>query len=334
MNYKGAEVDMTGTYNLGFELFETHKDLNSASQSLSLNGDVSRMMGPILPDNSTLRFSEVIYDAPFLPNFQSAVTPSPNVTTGGVSTPRTDTFRNVFGISESSPISARTGIHFSYQNTYTRYQDPSFTDSQTNDVSMGLSHTLSRTNTLSADADYSRFDPYGGGPSFTYGLRAGDRHDFSQVLTGSISLGAGAVVLPDLNQPQYTWIGNLSISRKINERLQMSFQAGRDFNNNSGFSTVLIEDSATVSLNQQVTQFLSATASLNAARNYSFGLKTSTGYKTDIYSQDVGLGLNYQIATWLVGSLDYNYNRQEAVRNPQGDLIRNQYSFNLRARWS
>jgi len=291
-------------------------------------------MGHILPQNSFLRFSEVMYDAPFLPNFQSAVTPNPNVTTGGVVTPRTKSIRNAFTIEESSPISTLTGIHFSYQNLYSQYQDPSFIDSQTNTVTIGLTHVLSRADTLIADSSYNRFDPHGGGPTFTYQLTVGDQHLFSPVTTGSVSLGAGAAVLPDLNQPQYTWLGHLSVSRKINERLQWSAQVGRDFNITSGItSTVLVTDSATVSLNQQYTQFLGATAGLNAARNYSLGLKTSTGYETDIYSQDVSLGLNYQLATWLFSNLSYIYTRQEAIKNPGGDMVRNQYSFTLQAHW-
>jgi hypothetical protein len=336
MNYQGSNVNLSGTYSLGFELFETYKNLNRASQSLSLNGDLTRMMGPVLPDNSTLRFSETIVDAPFLPNFQSAVSPNPSVTTGGVSTPRTSTFLNFLTISESSPISARTGINFSYQNSYTTYQDPALVDSMTNGVAMGLSHDLSRTDTLSANASYSRFDPHGGGPSFTYMLTVGGKHLFSEVITGNINLGVGAAVLPNLNHPEYINMGNLSLSWSLSEKLQLSVTAGRNFSTNNGgiANTVLVTDSGTVSLNRQMTKFLSANVALNAARNYSLGSVTSAGFHTDLHTQDVNFGLNYQLATWLSGNLSYNYTRQEAAGSTEGDLVRNQYIFALRANWS
>lgn len=76
----------------------------------------------------------------------------------------------------------------------------------------------------------------------------GDQHGFSPVLTGSASLGVGAAVLPDLNQPQYTAYGNLPISRKINERLPLGTQANRSFGTYSSItSAALITDSGTVS---------------------------------------------------------------------------------------
>jgi len=335
MKYQGADVNLSGTYGLGFELFETYKNLNRVSQTLTLNGDLSRMMGPVFPENSTLRFSEVIDDAPFLPNFQSAVTPNRNVTTGGVSTPRTSVFLNYFEILESSPISPRNDIQLSYQSTYTQYEDPMLVDSLTNGVTIGISHKLTRTDTLNANASYSRFDPHGGGPSFTYTLTVGDKLVFSPVLSGSANLGAGVSRSPILNQPQYNSVGSLSISWSLTEKLQLSAQAFRDFSTNSGITnTVLITDSGTVSLNRQMTKFLSANVALSAARNYSPGSVTSTGVHTDLHSQDMKFGLNYQLATWLVSNLEYHYTRQEGMGTTKDDLNRNQYLFFLRAQWS
>ncbi|HTN42837.1 MAG TPA: hypothetical protein VMN77_03475 [Nitrospiria bacterium] len=336
MTYQGSKMNLTGSYGLGFELFQTYKNLNRASQSLSIDGDLSRMMGPVFPDNSTLHFSEMMVDAPFLPNFQSAVAPNPSVTTGGVSTPRTNTFLNFFSISESSPITARTGIQFSYQNTYTTYDDPALVDSLTNVFAIGLSHDLSRVDTVNGNVSYSRFDPHGGGPSFTYMLTVGEKHIFSEVMTGSVNLGAGAAVLPSSNHPDFISMGNMSLTRSLSEKLQLSVMGGRNFSTNNGgiANTVLITDSGTVSLSRQMSRFLSANVALNAARNYSLGSATSAGFHTDIHSQNVNVGLNYQFATWLNGHLSYNYTRQEEAGSTQGDLIQNQYIFALQGHWS
>ncbi len=334
MKYESADVEITGSYNLSAELFATHHNLNQASQNLTVETDVSRMMASILPNESTLRFTEVMYNVPILPNFQSLVTPSADVTTGGVSTPRTKTFRNFFEIMESSPLSALTRIQFSYQNMYTQYQDPALVDSQTNGVTIDLSHDLSRTDTLTAGSSYSRFNPYGGAISHLYALTVGDQHSFSPVFTGSASLGVGAAVLPDLNQPQYTAYGNVSISRKINERLQLGAQANRSFGTNSGITgAVLITDSGTVSLDQQFTKFLSGKAALNAARNYSLGAEKAIGVLIDVHSQGASIGLNYQFTSWLVSNLEYQYTRQETFGSYRADLTRNQYSFTLQAKW-
>jgi len=112
--------------------------------------------------------------------------------------------------------------------------------------------------------------------------------------------------------------------------------AGRNFSTNNGgiANTVLITDSGTISLNRQLTKVLSANVALNTARNYSLGSATSTGFHTDLHTQDVNFGLSYQFAAWLNGHLAYNYTRQEAVGSTQGDLIRNQYIFALQAQWS
>lgn len=334
MKYESADVEMTGSYNLSAELFATHHNLNQASQSLALDTDVSRMMASILPNESTLRFTEVMYHVPGLPNFQSLVNPSADATTGGVSTLRTKTFRNIFGINESTSLSPVTKINFSYRNIYTQYQNPALVDSQTNGVTIGLSHYLSRTDMLTAGSSYTRFNPYGGAISHLYALTVGDQHSFSPVFTGSASLGVAAALLPDLNQPQYAVNGNLSISRKVNERLQLGVQADRNFGTSSGItSTVLITDSGTVSLDQQFTKFLGGKAALNAARNYSFGAAKAIGLLVDVHSQGAMIGLNYRFASWLASNLEYQYTRQETFGSYRADLTRNQYSFTLQSKW-
>ena len=350
MNYEGAEVNMNGNYNLGVELFETHHNLNHAAQSLNLSGDLSRLLAPVLPNESTLSFTESIVYAPNLPLFTSNALNQPNtgtslipglptvdVSTSGVGTPRTSTFRQAFSLSDMTPLSPLTRLNLSYSNNFTHYQDPSLVDSWTNGVIIGLRHDVSRTDTLTADTSYSRFNPYGGGISNTYSLTGGDQHSFSPLFTGSAAAGVGAVVYPNQiqnqNQTQYTMNGNLSVSRKINENLQVGASASRGFGTGSGIAKIpLVTNVGMVTLDQQFTKLLSMKVALNAARNYSLGGDPAS--KTNVLSRGVDVGLNYDITSWLESGLFYSYYRQDSFEPNQPDLSRNQYSFALRARWS
>jgi hypothetical protein len=335
MKYEGTDMGITASYRASAEFYATHQNLNGVSQELSLETDFSRMLSAILPKESTAHVRELLLYTPILPDFQSLVTPSPDMTTGGVRTPRTNTLRNVFDIDWSMPFSILTKMTLEYKNTDTQYQDPALVDSQTNGVTIDLSHALSRTDTLTAASSYSRFNPYGGAISHLYTLTVGDQHGFSPVLTGSASLGVGAAVLPDRNQAQYSTNGSLSISSKITGRLQLNAEAGRHFSTDSGItSVVLITDMGRISLDQQFTKFLSANVALNVARNYSLGAQKDTGVLIDVHSQGASIGLNYQIASWLVSGLEYQYLHQQTAGSFQGNLIRNQYSFTLRANWS
>lgn len=349
MNYQGADVDLAGNYNLGVELFGTHHDLNHAAQSLNMSGNLSRMLAHGLPNQSTLTFSESIVYAPNLPLFSSNAlnqtstgtslvqgVPTVDVSTSGVGTPRTTTFRQAFSLSGNTPLSPLTRLNLTYSNNYTHYQDPSLVDSWTNGFLIGLRHDVSRTDTLTGDASYTRFNPYGGGISHAYSLTGGDQHSFSPVFTGSAAVGVGAVVYPNQiqnqNQTQYTMNGNLSVSRQISETLQVSLWVSRNFGTGSGISRIpLVQNVGTVTLNQQFTQFLQMHVALNAARNYSLGGAAS---KTNVLSRAVDVGLNYQITAWLESELDYSYYRQDSFEPNQPDLSRNLYSFALRARWS
>jgi hypothetical protein len=350
LNYQGADVDMAGNYNLGVELFTTHHDLNHAAQSLNLVGDLSRLLAPVLPNQSTLHFSESIVYAPNLPLFSSSGlnqsntsaipgAPSVDVSTSGVGTPRSDSFRHGFSLSNVTPLSALTRLNLSYSNNFTHFSDPTLVDGWTNGVRLGIERDVSRTDTLTADTSYTRFNPYGGGISNTYTLTGGDQHKFSPVFTGSAELGVGAVVYPNQiqnqkqSQAQYTMNGNLILTRKINENLQMSATLSRGFGTGSGIATVpLVTNIGSVTLDQQFTQFLRLTAALNAARNYSLGGDLAT--KTNVLSRGANFGLIYQIASWLESELDYSYYRQDSFESGQPDLSRNLYSFTLRARWS
>lgn len=120
MKYEGAAVEMTGSYHLSAELFATHHNLNRVGQDLSLETDFGRLLASVLPKGSTIAI---------LPDFQSLVTSSPDATTGGIRTPRTNTLRNAFEISDSTSLSTVTRIELAYKNIYTQYQDPALIDS-------------------------------------------------------------------------------------------------------------------------------------------------------------------------------------------------------------
>ena len=127
--------------------------------------------------------------------------------------------------------------------------------------------------------------------------------------------------------------GNLSVTRKINENLQVSATASRNFGTGSGIAKIpLVTNVGNVTLDQQFTQFLRLTVALNAARNYSLGGDPAT--KSNVLSRGVDLGLKYEITSWLESGLLYGYYRQHSFESGQPDLSRNQYSFTLTARWS
>lgn len=335
MKYEDADMAITAAYRVNMELFTIHHKLNSAQQDLTADADLSRMLSTVLPKGSTVHVGEILFYTPILPDFESLVNPSSDVTTGGVRTPRTNTLRNVFEIDESMPLSTLSKIGFGYKNSYTQYQDPALVDSQTNEARISFGQDLSRTDTATAGYSYRRFNPSGGEISHLHTLTLGDRHDFSPILSGNAEIGVIAAVLPDFNAPQYSLYSNLSVSRRFKDRVQVSVRGSRNMDASSGIaSTPLISDKASLSLNKQFTVALSADADLNVARNYSIGKVKETRNLIDIHSQGAGIGVHYQFTTWLVSDFEYHYYRQETAGNFQADLSRNQCSFTLRAKWS
>ena len=335
MKYEGADVTISAGYRVNVELFATHQELNRVRQDLSVETDFSRMLGAVLPKQSRIRIREMIVYTPILPDFESLVAPSPDETTGGVRTPRTNTLRNVFEINDSMPLSTVTKIAFGYKNSFTRYQDPSLIDSMMHEARISFSQDLSRTDTATTAYSYRLFDPHGGEDTYLHTLLLGDRHEFSPILTGKAEMGGIATVLPDRDKPQYSAHGALSVSRRFKDRLQLSARLGHTVDASSGIAnTVLITDSGALSLNRQFTSALSADTALNVARNYSMGKDKTTGRPIDIYSQGVSMGVHYQFTSWLTSDFEYRYYRQETKGSFQADLTRNLYSISLRAQWS
>lgn len=330
MEYSGTQVDMKAGYNISANIYTRHRNFNRISQSLTLVGDISRAMNFMLPRESTLNVSDTLYSAPFFPDFETLVVPSPDVTTGGVRTPRNSSVRNVFGISESTPLTHLTKIQIGYKNAYTSYQEPTLVGSVTNGVTIGLSTVWSRIDTLSGSGSYQRFNPYGGPITHTYSLGVGETHIFSPVTTGTVNLGVGSAALPGLKKPRYIFIGGLSGSTQLTEALTLNAEIARGFSTSSGITNrVLIQDSATVSLKEHFTNYLSGRASLNASRNYSI---TGLGH-IDIRSQRTAIGLQYQLTQWLQSSLDYSFFRQEAFEDDPYNLNRSVISLHLQAQW-
>jgi hypothetical protein len=274
-----------------------------------------------------------VFYTPILPDFESLLNPSSDETTGGIRTPRTNTLRNVFEIDGTRPLSILTDIQFGYKNVYTRYQDPTLIDSQTNTVRAGFRTDLSRTDALTTSYSYGRFNPTNGEITHIHSFTLGERHDFSPILTGDAGMGVTATVSPGLDRPQYSGHGNLSITRKFKEQIQLSARVSRSIETGSGITaTALITDKGGVSLSRQFTSALSADAALNVARNYS--IEKQTGDRIDVYSQGADIGVHYQLTSWLLSDFGYNFNRQKTEGIFQADLTRNQYSFSLRAKRS
>jgi hypothetical protein len=335
MKYEGTDMGITASYRASAELFATHHDRNHVSQDLSLETDFSRMLGAILPKESTVHVRELLLYTPILPDFQSLVTPSPDATTGGVGTPRTNTLRNVFDMDWSMPFSILTKMTLGYKNTDTQYQDPALIDGQENEARISFSHDLSRTDTATTGYSYRQFNPSGGEITHFHTVAVGDRHAFSATLTGEAGLGLIAVVLPELDKPQYSMQANLSLSKQFRDSVRWAGALTRDIVAGSGVTdTVMVHDAGTMSVSQKLTQALSIDANLNVARNYSMpGLKT-IGSPVDIHSYGTGMGLHYDITSWLRSDLEYRYYRQETAGAFQADLTRSQYGFSITAKWS
>ena len=335
MKYQGTNMDVTASYGLQAELFANHHNLNQVLQNLSLDTDFGRMLMSALPKGSTFHVHELMSYTPTLPNFQSLVTPSPGVTTGGVITPLTRTFTNVFGIDDTTPLSTLTRIEVAYSNSYTNFQDPSLIDTQTNHIQLSVGHDVSRTDVVTTGYSYSRVNAYGGPITHLHSISVGDKHEFSPIMTGTVEGGAVAMILPDQNRPEFSAQGSLSISRQFKEQVRLNARVSQETNTFSGIvNTALITDTGALSLSRQFTPSLGGEVSVNVARNYSTNAEKRTGVLIDIRSQGASLGLHYQVTSWLLSDLTYGYLRQETFGSYQDGLIDNQCSFTLRAKWS
>jgi hypothetical protein len=322
-------------YRVNAELFQTHSNLNRVSQDLSIDTDFGQALEPLTTRRTKIRIKENIYYTPVLPNFESLLAPPSDATTGGIRTPRTTTLRNVFEIIGSRSLSILTDLDCGYKNIYTRYKDPALIDSQTNEVRIGFLTKLSRTDSLTAHYSYSRFSPYGGEITHIHSFTIGEEHAFSRVLTGNAAVGETASVRPDLDRPQYSVHGSLSMTRRFKDEIQLYARVQRSVETGSGISSsALLRDSGSVSLSRQFTPALSANIRVDVYRNYSIGGLDQNGDLIDVHSQGAGIGLHYQFTTWLTSDLAYDYSRQETVGSFKANMTRNQYSFSLRAQWS
>lgn len=330
MKYQGTSVDMKGNYNIYADIYTRHQNLNQITQNLMLDAEIGRMMTFILPKTSTLELRESFYNAPYLPGFQSSSVTSSNGTTGGVSTPRNTTTRNVFEVDESTPLTQLSQFKVAYVNSYTWYQDPTLIDGATNEISIGLSTDWSRIDTISETGSYQRYDPFGGPITHIYSLSVEEKHDFSPVTKGTVDLGIGWVVFPALNQTQDSFIGGLSGSSRLTETLELRGGVGRNFSTNSGIgNTTLISDFGNAAVDDRLTSFLTASLSLNAARNYS--LKGLT--KVDIRTWESAADLRYQFTTWLQGALGYSYLRQDTFGGDQFSFNRSVVALSFQMKW-
>jgi hypothetical protein len=325
MKYQGASMKLKGDYNVYADIYTRHRDLNQITQNLELDADIS------LPKASALLVRESFYNAPYLPGFQPSTVASSNGTTGGISTPRNTTTRNVLEINESTPLTQLSRLELAYVNSYTWYQDPTLLDGATNEIRMGLSTDWTRTDILSGTGTYQRYDPFGGPITHIYVLSAEEAHDFSPVTRGKIDLGIGWVVFPALEETQDSFIGGFSGSTKLTETLDVSANVGRSFSTDSGIgNTTLISDFVNAAIEDRLTTYLTGSLSFNAARNSSLkGLS-----KVDIRSQQATADLRYHFTTWLQADLGYSYLRQKDFEADLYSFIRNVVSLNFQAQWN
>jgi len=335
IKYEGPDATVTAGYRVNAELFATHPSLNRVRQEISVDAVLTRMMRTVLPKGSTLHVRENLYYTPILPDFESWLTPSPDGTTGGVRTPRTNTFRNVFEIDESMPVSLLTRVEFGYKNSYTQYQDPGLIDSQMNEVTITFNHDLSRIDTTTTGYSYRRFNPFGGEVTHLHTLSLGDQHQFSPILKGEAWIRGIAAVLPGFNKPQYSVHGGLGVTRQFKNQTTLSLRWTQYIDAASGISSVpLNSDRVSFSITKNFTPALSGEGTLDLARNYSLVKDQSNNLPVDIYSQGTNVGLHYQLTSWLMSDLEYRYFRQESTVNSQAGLSRNIYGFALRGKWS
>lgn len=324
--YNSANIDFSADYLVEFNSYARYPELNVLTQNGSIDIDLNRWFRKFFKE----AIITVTEDFTFTPDlrdyyFDERREQVGSLSSYGVRTARTDSYRNAFSLAIGLPLSQRLHLDMRYSNLLTEYSDPVLRDNVTHSASVGNSYIFPK-DVIYGDMGIrnTRAD---GIDSNIYSLRAGIRHSFSTLTSIDIHTG-GNIQDYEIAENVTTISGGLSLNRRSrNFTYNIGYQ--RELNPASGISRI-----PTVSqlfyLNIRGVHTRNLTSSIGA--NYAVN-KSERGEDIDTQSYNLSAGLSYLIRPWLQGTISASHSNQASETPAALDIERDRIILQFSALW-
>lgn len=246
-----------------------------------------------------LRITESAAYVPELPAFSFGRSGDPLAPEAnqGIQVGRTNTFRNRAGIVLGYRWTPLFSASLSYNNLINRYQGGTLRDHIVHEGGLRGNYQVSRSIQRSVSYSTSLADYEGADSVLAHRFEIGELYQISRTFTMNIGAGA-AIISGDSTQ----WTLNAGVS-KTGPMGSLSLQYIRGIGTGGGATTT---PTLTQNLAAGVTRVLGRSAS--ASLRFGYGVNEAlSGSPLEISSQEVEIGMQASLFSWLSGGVNYSY---------------------------
>ncbi|HIE64690.1 MAG: outer membrane beta-barrel protein [Nitrospira sp.] len=322
-NREGVRLKSQVQYNVRFEIFSRHTELNKGRpfQELSAKGILKLGKGAQLELIESLSFTPV--QAEFLGTSHVG-----NILGEGIRTRREESFRNVADIKFRQPLTMKIIFLSGFKNAISRYDNPALIDHSRNDVTVGIDYEIASWSIPSLKYRYENISYDGIGNANINFVNLGYTHKIWRTGTVDLSLGIAFSEESDGKRLDPLFVGQLDINRSLRD-WEWRVRYARKIGISGGFLKALsMSNRVSLNMSRKVRRNLTARLSGNYARNKSIGR-----VQIDVHSYEGRFGLEYLINPSLMMRLGYSYLRQESDDFVTSNIIRNQTLISVMARY-
>jgi len=318
-------LTVAAQYQPTFNLYaKYHDELNYIGQAGSITLEMKNM-GPGVLQHTQLNLSDAVsYTESSLYNSPSTGQITGN---GGIITPRSKSWNNSTTALLSQQLTEVLQGRASFAYVITRYKTSGLTDSDEQNLSLGLSDQWSQRSTVSATYSYTNFiyDVANTNRQVTQSITVGLEHAATPTLQTRVSLGAS--VLSSNNR--YYPVGSASLTKRF-QYTSVSISYNNNITTGGGISQApTINETGSLS----ITRLFGPHARANVSGGYT-DQRTTTTPTAVTNSFNIGASANYDVTQWLNASVSYNHSSQQGNNNAAGQDIRsNTVAVTLNGTW-
>jgi len=320
--YSGSNVNLLTNYSGTLNTYADHSGLNVLTHDASMKVDMERWLRRFLRDaditiSENFRYTPELQDLNF--NEDRGVRGAPG--SSGLSTGRSDSYRNVFSVGLEHPVSQRQNVTIRYSNLLTEYSEPALIDNKTHSVFAGTSLMFLR-DVLYGNIGVSTMS--GDGVDTTgYSVTGGLRHPLSPVSALDTNLGVETLEY-EMGSSTSVMRASLQFSRQF-RYVTCNTGYTRELNPASGVSTIPTR-SDFIYLNTGIRH--SANLSSNIRANYSVN-KSTRGSEIDTRSYNLSARVSYLFRPWLDGNVSVSHFNQSSETPGSLNIKREQITFQI-----
>ncbi|WDT75056.1 MAG: hypothetical protein MPW16_17545 [Candidatus Manganitrophus sp.] len=249
-----------------------------------------------------VRITESVAYVPELPAFSfgrsgDPLSPEANQ---GIQVGRINTFRNRAGVTLGYGWTPLFSTALSYSHLINRYQGGALEDYVVHEGGLSGHYQASRNLQWRISYSSSLNDYEGADSVLAHRFDIGEHYQFSP--TFRVNIGAGAALLPG-DSTQWTLSAGIE---KAGPFGSLSLQYNRGIGTGGGVTTT---PTLTQNLVAEVTQALGRSASVSLRLGYGAN-EALSGSSMEISTQEVGIGMEVSLLSWLSGGVNYSYLNQ------------------------